>query len=287
VGFAKDCIRLAAVPFRDSQRRIVLPDGVLRRFRLPEAVEGALPSAPRRRRSAWLLVLLWAVLTLVLFQWSEGRVSARSWLDSLGNAFTALRTLGAPSQNAVRPTAPRTLASAPVQESAASATPGPIAERAALVSGPVSVKAPNAILPIHSGAFTVARDEAPPARAAEVAEPTQAELSEVSHIASDNAEVYAGPGCDGARRGFAEDFLEEKEDEEIKTLLGKRSLYEHCRPEMLRVCALVHKGRAVGVTVQTEPPSRSVGVCAAIVAKLLHYPRLKRPQMVRTEVYFR
>jgi hypothetical protein len=54
----------------------------------------------------------------------------------------------------------------------------------------------------------------------------------------------------------------------------------------LRICALVHRGEAIGVTVQSEPPNRVVSTCAAIVAKLLHYPVAKRPRLVRSEITF-
>jgi hypothetical protein len=54
----------------------------------------------------------------------------------------------------------------------------------------------------------------------------------------------------------------------------------------LRLCVLVHRGEAIGVTVQSEPPNRVVSTCAAIVAKLLHYPVSKRPRLVRTEITF-
>lgn len=281
--------KYTAAVFRQRQRRVVLPDGELKRAHLSDVPEEELDEPPQARRRATPLVLAWLGLTFVCFQWSEGRVGFRSWTLPIGEALKQLIPHEA---------APTTeMGFGAMSRPSESVQPGlalPGSEGASQLESAATVRAPSGApvspssLPIHQGSFQVVREEplslANNEWGSAGEDPTQ--LSVLSDETGGKA--YAGPGCEGARRQFVgREFLEE-EDPAVLRLLNEQSRYLHCKPELmsLRICALVHKGRAIGVTVQTEPPSRPIGVCAAIVAKTLTYPRNAKPQVVRTEVYF-
>lgn len=229
-----------------------------------------------RRRAVLRWVLLWLAFTFVCFQWSEGRLGPRAWLDS---TWSWVRAATAPEPSSAPPSV-RPLPDVPVEGD----SPRGMASASALVvARPSLTGAPRAELPTHTGSFPRALapiEEAEPGAASEVG------------IAVDHGErdllVHAGPGCERAKQRYKETFLDEREDLETLQLLGEKRRYAHCKPELmsLRVCALIHRGEAIGVTVQSEPPNRVVSTCAAIVAKLLHYPVSKRPRFVRTEITF-
>lgn len=257
----------------DAPRKVVLPEGELHRFRLPEATDEAAAAPRKRRRRLWLWVLAWLLVTFVSFQWSEGRLGVRSWVESLSELWPA-----EPAKTEDEPARPRAL---PALSFEAKGDPR---EQAAIVAAPTAT-ARTFELPIHQGSFEAVREAIEPSLELE----RQAQQAGVE-VEQDGAgpEVHAGPGCERAKQRYKESFLDETEDPNLLRALRSKKLFQHCKAELmsLRLCALVHKGKAVGVTVSTEPPSRTVGTCAAIVAKTLVYPMNKRPQLVRTELYF-
>jgi hypothetical protein len=222
-------------------------------------------------------VLAWLLLTFVCFQWSEGRLGPRAWLDSTLGWVRDWTTSVPPAATVAR-------RHASVDSEAQKPPGGDGAERALVVAHPSLTEAPRPALPTHTGSFPdvlapVHDDEPLPQAAAAGIEVDRSDRDLV---------VHAGPGCERAKRRYAETFLDESEDPEMLKLLGEKRRYAHCKPELmsLRLCVLVHRGEAIGVTVQSEPPNRVVSTCAAIVAKLLHYPVSKRPRLVRTEITF-
>lgn len=258
-----------------APRKITLPNGELSRFRLPEVTDEDPPAARRRRRGLLRWLTLWLLFTFVCFQWSEGRLGPRQWLES---TLSVARDLAAP------PPAAETPRVAPGEPAAAAPAPSEGAkDDAVVVARPSLTHAPRPVLPAHTG--SLARAPAP----LEEVDPTEtAPVGIEWEHGERDLQVHAGPGCERAKRRYRETFLDETEDPATVRLLAEKRRYAHCRAELmsLRVCALVHRGEAVGVTVQSEPPNRVVSTCAAIVAKTLHYPVAKRPRLVRTEIVF-
>jgi hypothetical protein len=220
---------------------------------------------------AW--ILLWAALTLIGFHWSEGRLSPRSWIEATAGWISALSA--PPPEDA--PTPRRGF------EPSKAAAPRSPAETAAIVAAPSLTSQPPLELSRHTGTFdsVLELDDAPGTE-------LPPEGIQVTPLGRDDVAVNAGPGCERAKRRFKESFLAEEEDPASLALLGDARRYEHCQADLmsLRLCALVHQGKAIGVTVISEPPSRRVATCAAIVAKTLSYPHSKRPRLLRTEIYF-
>ena len=71
---------IPGMPERAPRTRVVLPQGELRRFKLPEEQpDSTLP--PRRRAVGWaFLVLVWAGLSVVCWQWVGLAWGPEQWL---------------------------------------------------------------------------------------------------------------------------------------------------------------------------------------------------------------
>lgn len=281
LGYGRRPVRTGSVP-----RKIVLPDGELRRFHLPEE-----PPAPGPGRRSWRgktmgAVGAWLLFSFVCVHWSEGRLGPRSWLEGTLGWLAALRV-----------EAPKPAAAPPRPRPTVPAEPAHTDDQVAIVSQPSLTSAPKPPLSRHVGSFDALLEPAespllgPPGPSFGLLEPGFLEPGRTGDDAlavGEAQEVYAGPSCERARLRFKPSFLADAEPANL-ALLGESRRYAHCKPDLmsLRLCALVHRGEAIGVTVQSEPPNRRVSTCAAIVAKTLHYPKQKRPQLLRTEIYFK
>jgi hypothetical protein len=269
-----------------------------RRVRLPEASLEELPERQRRHGLA-LGGAVWVGAVGLAIAISEGIVPVEHWLQQavVGAPASpaAARATGSSSTQelpAAPPLAPRHELAATDPQSALEremAQPeqpfvqqenAPPAEETAQRA---QAKTPTAHAPPPNAPPPIAAPETPPPAAPPS---TQVAAPPAASFAS------AGPSCEQAAAQAVQEIeigvkqgAADLAREDYASVLEHGSYFARCGvPDSMRldICAAVRGGRAVGVTVRTDPGSRAVAECVARAVRALAFPSHPQLDLVRT-----